>query len=298
VQALSERTELPFVRTAEGLTVLFLRAERPYVIEPSAETPALRAALVERDGLDRALVCLSSPLGIESLPRAEALALIDAYYEGAFALEAPFGVWGAVALDDPAPADVDRALDRGCVGVSLPAAALAGVEELSRLSRVLSRLEAREAPVFVHPGGVATVGRVAPASLHDPLWWPAMTTYLAQMQAAWMAFVAVGRAAHPRVRVVFAALAGLAPLHAERLRSRGGPTPPKQDPLIFYETSSYGPSTTRALAALVGPQQLLYGSDRPVVEPRELGMPAQLDWHAVAAGTRRAFANEALAASR
>ena len=53
----------------------------------------------ERDGLDRALLCLSSPLGIESLPRAQAQPLLDAYHEGAFALGEPFGVWGAIALD-------------------------------------------------------------------------------------------------------------------------------------------------------------------------------------------------------
>lgn len=35
------------------------------MIDLSAEAPARRAALVELDGLDRALVCLSSPLGIE-----------------------------------------------------------------------------------------------------------------------------------------------------------------------------------------------------------------------------------------
>ncbi len=61
VEALAERRELPFVRHEQGLTVLFLAGERPYVIDLSAEAPASRAALVERDGIDRALLCLSSP---------------------------------------------------------------------------------------------------------------------------------------------------------------------------------------------------------------------------------------------
>jgi hypothetical protein len=43
------------------------------------------------------------------------------------------------------------------------------------------------------------------------------------------------------------------------------------------------------LAGIVGAQQLLYGSDRPVVEPGELGMPDGLDWDLVAEGTRRAL---------
>ena len=43
------------------------------------------------------------------------------------------------------------------------------------------------------------------------------------------------------------------------------------------------------LEQLVGGEQLLYGSDRPVVEPGELGMPQALDWDPIADGTRRAL---------
>ncbi len=109
------------------------------------------------------------------------------------------------------------------------------------------------------------------------------------MHAAWLAFHAAGRIRHPQLRVVFSMLAGLAPLHAERLSSRGGPGSSRPDPLVFYDTSSYGPSAVRTLEHVVGPQQLLYGSDRPVVEPGDLGMPWELDWDPVADGTRRAL---------
>ncbi|MCW3020658.1 MAG: amidohydrolase 2, partial [Solirubrobacterales bacterium] len=84
-------------------------------------------------------------------------------------------------------------------------------------------------------------------------------------------------------------LAGLAPLHVERLAARGGPRPSLPDPLVFYETSSYGSATVRLLGELVGPEQLLYGSDRPVVEPAELGMPEGVAWGPTVEGTRRAL---------
>lgn len=290
VQALTERRELPFVRREHGLSVLFLAGERPCVLDLSNDAPARRAALVELDGLDRALLCLSSPLGIESLAREQSLAVIDAYHEGALSLEGPFGVWGAIALEDPDPDDVDRAIGRGCVGLSLPAGALCTVDALSRLRSVLTRLELLGAPLLVHPGpGQARVA--GEASLGDPLWWPALTRYVADMHAAWLAFLTAGRLHHPGLRVVFSMLAGLAPLHAERLVSRGGPVPAPylHDPLIFYDTSSYGPSTVHTFAQLVGEQQLLYGSDRPVVEPGELGMPDGLDWDPIADSTRRAL---------
>src|SRR5579862_900400 len=222
LDALARRRELPFVRSEHGLNVLYLAGERPFVLDLSTETLDQRAALVELDGLDRALVCLSSPLGIESLPRTHALPLIDAYHDGACALGSPFEVWGALALDSPDPADVDRVLDRGCVGVSLPAGGLASVESLARLQPVFARLESRAAPLFVHPGpGLGALPRAHECSLEDPLWWPALTRYVFDMHAAWLSFHAAGRSAHPRLHVVFAMLAGLAPLHCERLASRG-----------------------------------------------------------------------------
>jgi hypothetical protein len=293
VQALAGCQELPFVRHEHGLTVLYLAGERPYVIDLATEAPAHRAELVRSDGLHRALVCLSSPLGIESLPRAQSLPLLDAYHEGALALGEPFGVWGAIALDRPDPADVDRALQRGCVGISLPAGALAGVQRLARLRPVLSRLELRGAPLLVHPGS-ATAPTAGEVSLDAPLWWPALTHYVADMQAAWLAFLHAGRPEHPELRIVFTMLAGLAPLHGERLAARGGPSSRERDrahdPLVFYDTSSYGPLAVGALAdAIGGPGQLLYGSDRPVVEPALLHEPGALDWELLADATARAF---------
>jgi 6-methylsalicylate decarboxylase len=301
VQALAARSELPFVRRESGLTVLYLAGERPYVIDLASEAPARRCALVERDGLDRALLCLSSPLGIEWLPREQAIELIDAYHDGALSLAGPFGVWGAIALDGADPDDVDRALERGCVGLSLPAGALASVDALAALGPVLSRLESRGAPLLVHPGprvGAAARRVIVEPSLGDPLWWPALTGYVAGMQAAWLAFLVAGRASHRRLHVVFSMLAGLAPLHAERLASRGGPELALSDPLVFYETSSYGPEAVGVIERLVGSRQLLYGSDRPVVEPGELGMPGGLDWDGIVEGTRRALGGSRLAVAR
>jgi 6-methylsalicylate decarboxylase len=289
--ALEGRDELPFVRREAGLTVLFGAGERPYVIERASETAARRAALVREDGLAGALVCLSSPLGIEALPRHEALPLVDAYHEGALALGEPFGVWGALALDGATAQEVERLLGHGCVGLSLPAGALGGCEQIARLSEVLAALEQAGAPLLIHPGpGLGHLGggpAAATPSLADPLWWSALTRYVSEMQAAWLAFLSTGREQHPRLRVVFSMLAGLAPLQAERLRSRGGLCAAAADPLSFYETSSYGPAAAGQLAEAVGVGQLLYGSDRPVADPEEHGIRGALDWDAVDGAARR-----------
>jgi len=294
VDALAARDELPFVRREQGLTVLFIAGERPYVIDVAGESRARRVELLARDGLDRALICLSSPLGVERLAREDAVPLLDAYHDGALALGERFGVWGSLALDRLDPDDVDRALARGCVGISLAAGALAGHDALASLRPLLRRLEDAGAPLLVHPGpglgaSPAPSDAGAEPSLADPLWWSALTRYVSQMHAAWLTFVSAGRAEHPRLRVIFTMLAGLAPLHAERLSSRGGPARLGRDPLTFYETYSYGRESVRRVGEIVGADQILYGSDRPVVDPAEHGVADALDWSAVADATRRAF---------
>jgi predicted TIM-barrel fold metal-dependent hydrolase len=273
--ALAVRKSLPFVRRSDGLTVLHSADERPYVIDVASEAPARRANLVTADGIDVALIALSSPIGIEALPRDSACELIAAHLEGVFALSEEFAVWGPVALDDPDPDDVDQLLARGCVGISLPAAALAGHEALAGIGAVLERIAARRVPLLVHPGR-GPGGGLHEASLTEPLWWRALTDYVAQMQAAWLTFASLGRREHPELLVVFAMLAGGAPLLSERLDTRGGPSIDLRDPLLFYDTSSYGPAAVEAMARRVGSEQLVYGSDRPVLEPMPTGREVPL----------------------
>ena len=103
---------------------------------------------------------------------------------------------------------------------------------------------------------------------------------MAQTQAAWLTFATLGRRRHPGLRVLFAILAGGAPLQAERLAARGGPALGLQDPLTFYETSSYGRAAIEAMARIVGAEQLVYGSDRPVIEPHRTEWDATLQFNA------------------
>jgi hypothetical protein len=273
LDALAARNVAPFVRRTNGVTVVHCAGESPYVVDTSVETPARRAKLVHDDGLDLAAIALSSPIGVEALPRGDASELIDAHLAGVAELPEEFLAWGPVALDGLEPTDVDLLLARGCVGISLPAPALAGPDALWHSGPLLQRAAERRVPVFVHPGPVAGDGCV---SLNEPLWWGALTDYVAQMQAAWLTFAALGRAEHPDLVVLFAMLAGGAPLLSERLTARGGPPVDLGDPLVFYDTSSYGPVAVEAMARRVGAGHLVYGSDRPVVEPMVTGREALL----------------------
>jgi hypothetical protein len=263
--ALAARRRPPrLARSPEGWE-LRLDAEPPSPLSSHHHDPERRAALVAADGLDRARIALSSPLGIESLPARESEPLLAAYHEGVHALGAPFGCWGAVGLGAPDPTAIDDLLRGGAVGISMPAGALASRRGLLRVAPLLERVAAHGVPLLVHPGPAPW--RPMPWSEPEaPGWWPALTAYVAQMHAAWHAFVAWGRADHPGLTIIWAMLAGGAPLHAERLAARGGPAE-TNDPRAFYDVSSYGARAVRAMADAVGIEQLVYGSDRPVAEP-------------------------------
>jgi predicted TIM-barrel fold metal-dependent hydrolase len=175
-------------------------------------------------------------------------------------------------------------LDLGAVGVCVAAGAVASQAGLERLGPALERLAERDAPLFVHPG---------PAAAPDaPAWWPALNGYVAEMAAAWHAWAAWGRPAHPRLRVVFAMLAGLAPLHAERLAARGGPADAVHDRLTYFDTSSYGPRAIDAMLRAVGVDRLLYGSDRPVVAPQPIGALGAAAEHALTVANPRRVVKE------
>jgi predicted TIM-barrel fold metal-dependent hydrolase len=258
VAELARRSDAPFARLQGASPVLHLAGEPPHRFE--LDDPGRRAAVVDDDGVDRALVALSSALGIESLPADEARPLLDAYHEGVAGLPDRFGAWGAVSLADPQAADVDSLLDRGFAGITLPAGVLASPAAFDRVSPLLERLAARGAPLFVHPGPAA-------GGADMPEWWSAMTSYVAEMNAAWHGFTEFGRSAHPTLRVVFAMLAGGGPLHVERLAARGGPAERALDRDVFFDASSYGMQAIDAVIRVVGVDQIVYGSDRPFADP-------------------------------
>lgn len=276
---LAERDSLPLVRREHGLTVLHSVGERPYVIDVEWEAPDRRADRVRADGLDLAVVASSSPIGIEALPRDSALELIDAQLRGVLALPPEFAAWGPIALDGAEPNDVDTLLDRGCVGISITSGALAGPDQLNRIGHVLERVTERGAPLFVHPGP-APGQQIGAADFDEPLWLRPLTEYVSQMQAAWLTFATLGRREFADLKVVFAMLAGGAPLLTERLGARGGPAIELRDPNVFYETSSYGPAAVEMMVGRVGEAQLVYGSDRPVIEPQTTGRDRLLQMNA------------------
>ncbi|HEY2635937.1 MAG TPA: amidohydrolase family protein, partial [Solirubrobacteraceae bacterium] len=257
---LARRETAPRLVRRDRRWELEIAGEPASPVDPAERAVGRRIRELHADGIDRAVLCPSLPLGVEALPPDEARALLRAYHQGVDELPRRFATWASVPTGDPDPAAVAAPLDRGAVGLAVPARAIVDPATRDAFGPALELLARRDAPLMVHPGP-------ADAGPDMPAWWPAMTSYVAQMNAAWHAFVGFTRPQHPRLRVVFALLAGGAPFHLERLAARGGPVQRAHDPLLFYDTSSYGQRAIDTAARFVGVDQLVHGSDRPMAEP-------------------------------
>lgn len=255
LEALRARANPPRLR---GWT-LELAGEAPYDVDPRDHDPAARRARAQHEQLDLALIAPSSPLGIELLPPDESRELLDAYHDGALELPAPFGAWAGACLSELDPGGLRRELARGFVGLTVPATALATEDGYIRLAPLLEVLEEASRPLFIHPGP-------ASAPQGAPTWWPTVVSYVEQMYEAWYAFRAFGRPRHPTLRVCFAMLAGLAPLHGERLLARAGLRTVVDDN-SFLEVSSYGTRAIDATVRVLGIDVLVGGSDHPYASP-------------------------------
>jgi 6-methylsalicylate decarboxylase len=266
VEELRRRSRPPRL---DGWTLL-TSGEPPFEVNAADHDAGWRARQAARDGVGLAVIGPSSPLGIEYLPPEDAGPLLDAYHRGVAALGAPFAGWAAACLTAIDAPGLANQLDRGFVGLQLPATAVADEAGYRRCGPLLDVLAERDLPLFVHPGPAAGAGPGGPA------WWPAVVPYVQQLHAAWFAFRAYGRPAHPGLRVCFAALAGLGPLHGERLAARGGASPLARgvvDPHVFVETSSYGSRAVDSVLRVLGVDALVFGSDRPYARPHpDLGL--------------------------
>jgi hypothetical protein len=248
----------------DGWTLL-TAGEPPFAVNPADHDVAQRAAQAARDEADLVVVGMSSPLGIEYLMPEEAQPLLDAYHQGVTELGSPFAAWAAACLADIDAPGLAKQLDSGFAGLQLPATAVGDESGYRWCSPLLDVLAERHLPLFIHPGPAPG----APPG--GPAWWPAVVPYVQQLHAAWFAFRAYGRPAYPRLRVCFAALAGLAPLHGERLAARGGADPLARgvvDSHMFAETSSYGNRAVDSVLRVLGVDALVFGSDRPYAQPQ------------------------------
>lgn len=249
VDALARRTQPPRLLG----TTLELHGEGATTIDLEAHDVDARLRLLDRCGIDVAVVSLQPTLGIGELAEDERDELVAAYEEGMRDLGA-----AAARL---VPLAVERCRE-DFVGTCVGAPDLL---DLDRLAPTLDELERSGKLLFVHPGTVVSRDRGAVL----PSWWAAVVDYTAQMQAAYAAWIAAGVERWPDLDVVFALLAGGAPFQLERFQSRGVSSRGLLHKSVYFETSSYGRRAVELCLATFGVDQLLFGSDTPVLDPEQ-----------------------------
>ena len=157
VEELRRRSRPPRL---DGWT-LITAGEPPFAVDPADHDVRRRAALAARDGVGLAVVGLSSPLGIEYLDPADAGPLLRAYHHGVAGLGETFAGWAAACLTEIDAPGLARLLDRGFVGLQLPATALADEAGYRRCGPLLDVLAGRDRPLFIHPGPAGALTRLA-----------------------------------------------------------------------------------------------------------------------------------------
>jgi 6-methylsalicylate decarboxylase len=236
IEALQKRTSPPRL---DGGLLLLPSGEWP--VDLGAHDLDARLLALDRDEIDVAVVSCPATLELDD-------ELVEAYHEGVLELvEAAGGRLRALAC---------HGVRDGFVGVCVPAPELA---DLDALAPLLGELQARGDVLFVHPGAEA-----GPTGM--PGWWTPVVGYTAQMQSAYAHWLVRGAEEWPELRVVFAILAGGAPIQLERLASRGIDTRTVLHDNVFFDTASYGERALELALATFGVNQIVYGSDRPVVD--------------------------------
>ena len=230
-RALERRHEPPHL---PGRGLLALPHGGVFDIDPDAYAPEARLAELDRAGIERAIVSLP--------PTTEPTAdLIEAWHAGARRLARDSGG----RLVPLAYGSADAAYP----GAILPAAGL------DRAAPVLTELERTGGFAFVHPG---------PAVPMSPAWRAPGVAYTQQLLDAYAWWLAEGATRWPRLRVVFALLAGGAPFQLERFVRRGLDRRAAFGANVWFETSSYGERALELSLQTFGASRLLFGSDAPV----------------------------------
>jgi predicted TIM-barrel fold metal-dependent hydrolase len=270
VAALFRRARPPRLRGDRARPRLEMAHEPACSVELAAHDPDRRLAALDRLGVEAAVLSISTPVGCEALPADDAGPLVEAYNDGVREVvagaEGRLRAFAAAVVDDPAAAaaDLERRLAEGFVGVSLPSEALASPSGLARMRPLLTALEAAGGTLFVHPGPAPWTS-AAPAENGLPAWWTSLAAYPASAQRAFFTWRAAGAAAHPRLRVVWAIMAGGAPFLEGRWRTFAG-SPGEIDPNAFFDTASARREALELLLATYGVEQVVFGTDHPVLD--------------------------------
>ncbi len=244
VEALRKRNAAPRIVGGE-LEI----AEGRFAFDPAEHELESRLAALDRQGTDVAVLSLQNTFGHDALRPTERAELVDAWEDGiAEVVAAAHGRFVALAAGATRPGFAGS-----CVGSNT-------LDDPEAMGAVVESVRRQGGFLLVHPSG-------GPMPANMPGWWGAIALYSAQMQGAYLAWLAHGQERWPDVAIVFSILAGGGPFQLERLGSRGIDVRSVLHRNVFFDTASYGRRALELCVETFGVEQIVYGSDLPVIDP-------------------------------
>jgi aminocarboxymuconate-semialdehyde decarboxylase len=244
------------------------------IVVPAHRDIAVRAEILEREGIDRQVLTLTTPgTHIESPARAVELARLvnDSLARIAQAQGSRFAALATLPLNHPEAAadELDRAVNKlGFKGAML----FSNINQISlsdtRFWRLYAKADALGAVFSIHPEFPAGVEAMTEYWLMPLLGFPFDTT----LAAAKLVFSGVVDR-FPNITWVLAHLGGAAPYLAERLdrgyeafkecRENIGQPPSRYLKRFYYDTVNFDRNALRLAVDFAGAGHLLAGSDFP-----------------------------------
>lgn len=303
LELLGGRREIPRVDTRDGKSwfVIFPEEERTggRPIEPPMSSLDAKLAFMDEAGIDQTVVSLGNPW-LDPLPGRDSIDWARRINADLAGLEADSGgrVHALGILPNATPEDaaaMAREVDAtpGLYGL-ISGCRICGLRlDDPALEPLWATLNELELPVFFHPHNAPAIEELDGFGTALPLGigFPAETTIaLARLAMSGVLL------RHPKLRLMAAHSGGMLPFLAARLDVtwRGDPIAQQRLPVppsselakLWLDTVSYHPRAMHAAADLVGPRQLVFGTDHPFFKEN----PPEL-----IAGVAAAFSGEAFA---
>lgn len=244
IEALRTRRSPPRIVGGELETI-----EGRFAFDPAEHELESRLAALDREGTDLAVLSLQNTLGHDALPPSERADLVAAWEEGI--REVVTGSRGRFAALAAGPTR------QGFVGSGVGSDAF---DDPEGLEAVIESVRSHGGFVLVHPSG-------GPVPSNVPVWWGGVALYTAQMQNVYLSWLAQGQERWSDVAIVFSILAGGGPFQLERLGSRGVELRSVLHRNVHFDTASYGRRALELCVETFGVEQIVYGSDVPVIDP-------------------------------
>jgi predicted TIM-barrel fold metal-dependent hydrolase len=275
-EALRSRKSAPMIeRRSDGKEWLVAKIQNP--LEEGFDDIAGRLAEMDRNGITRGVLSLTTVWGVEALPLAESLPLCRAFNDSASELCATypdrFSAFAAVPNADMKVAvqEFERAMTLpGMVGALLPGDVFLSQKKAERVRPLMEAANRHRAVILVHYGEIAEDERAKVDTSDNGLARMGTLDMQAKLSSNMVTFCLTDYlAAFPDVTMLSHNLGGNIPFEIERMDHRALIARPNDEVpsakfrrmRMFVDCNSFGPRGIERAVDLYGADKIVFGTD-------------------------------------